>query len=315
MAAVEASTAGCSQGAESSRQFNVEQAIQDFLADPAIMSMRLPHMTTGQRRHAKQVASTYMELKVESFGLGADRHLHLFKKDGKDETSLGESGGATKATVEDNVDGSTTNGSESPGTSRGPSKDGSPSHAPGASPSSCRELPELPEAFRPEVRNTFLHIEEPVVHERVVQSMPHGMFRQQLWAEMSSASGVTSGGQPPVPPPAMPAPTLATMMGAALLVPGTQVVVQGLVRTPEFNGLAGVIQFFEVDSGRYSVLLSSPGHPNGLQWAKIKAENLQLACLPPAFGSFGVPHACMSMPPYMPPTVAAPIEHAHLAGA
>jgi len=302
--------ADCDQGAEAPRQFNVEQAIQEFLADPAIMSMRLPHMTTGQRRHAKQVASTFPELKVESFGLGADRHLHLFKIDETSKAS--DTSGSTQFgsfgifDPEEHADASPTTDSDRSG------KDESPSCVPAANPVH-RQLPPLPEDFRNlPVRNTFLHIEAPPADERVVQSMPHGMFRQHLLAETSAAA---SGGamQPPVPPPAMPAPTMG-VMGAPLIAPGTQVLVEGLVRTPEFNGLIGVVQFFEVDAGRYSVLLSSPGHPSGLQWAKIKAENLCVPLLPPPFGVPNMAAACGPLPPGYAPAVT-PTGQALLAGA
>lgn len=62
--------------------------------------------------------------------------------------------------------------------------------------------------------------------------------------------------------------------------PGTEVVIQGLTRSPTFNGLTGVVHAFDEQSGRYDILLVSPdGFAH--QWAKIKGENLQLF-IPPA---------------------------------
>merc|ERR1711879_933565 len=56
---------------------------------------------------------------------------------------------------------------------------------------------------------------------------------------------------------------------------GTEVIIEGLVKAPSFNGALGVVQSFDVESGRYNVLLDG-GSP-GQRWAKIKGENLRQA--------------------------------------
>eukprot|EP00928_Gymnodinium_smaydae_P007111 TRINITY_DN12561_c0_g1_i1.p1 TRINITY_DN12561_c0_g1~~TRINITY_DN12561_c0_g1_i1.p1 ORF type:complete len:393 (+),score=61.29 TRINITY_DN12561_c0_g1_i1:88-1179(+) len=72
-----------------------------------------------------------------------------------------------------------------------------------------------------------------------------------------------SAPQPPPPP--------------AHLAVGTEVVIEGLWKFPIFNGLHGVVQSLDCDTGRYTVAINSPAAPGGHQWAKVKAENLRLA--------------------------------------
>merc|ERR1719410_444192 len=71
-------------------------------------------------------------------------------------------------------------------------------------------LPPLPEGFQ--VRNTFIHIESVPSVERIVQSMPDGMFRQCLAAEMAAQAGVAGGGAAPTP--AVPAASAAQTAGS-----------------------------------------------------------------------------------------------------
>lgn len=75
--------------------FDIEKAIANFVADAAQTSLELPHMTTGQRKHAKRVAEKFSELSCESYGFGQDRQLHLFK------TGANKKGGAITATSKD----------------------------------------------------------------------------------------------------------------------------------------------------------------------------------------------------------------------
>lgn len=59
--------------------FDVERAIEEFLADADCTSLELPHMTTGQRKHARRVAERHSELRCVSFGFGPERQLHILK--------------------------------------------------------------------------------------------------------------------------------------------------------------------------------------------------------------------------------------------
>jgi len=254
---------------------DVEAAIANFLADPDRLSLELPHMTTGQRRRARKLTEDSPELKCESYGFGPERQLHIFKK-----------------------------GFE------GPSK------PPAVN---VKNTFILPKGLQAEVRNTFIHIEgDSVVDERIVQTMPRDMFRQHVNHELSTDTAIEpaaafviaegtmcSGGLSSLPPspcafrPAhsveLPAPTTAF-----LLQPGTQIMVEGLVRAPGFNGLAGVVQFYEQDTGRYSVLLALPA--GGMQQAKIKGENLRLLA-PPPYCAMGAKEL-----PLIPGAVATPLR-------
>ena len=64
----------------SSQVFDVSGAVQAFLADTMSTSLELPHMTTGQRRQTKKLVEQHPKLTCESYGLGQERRLHLFKR-------------------------------------------------------------------------------------------------------------------------------------------------------------------------------------------------------------------------------------------
>jgi len=262
--------------------FDVEAVIASFLEDPGQTSLSLPQMTTGQRRHARKIVESNMELTCESYGFGADRQLHIFKK-GEDFAH--------------------------------------------ASNSSTKKV---------NVKNTFIDdwITPDDAPERIVQTMPRDMFRQHVNEEAASAElaeakpatgllladfvGAKCGGflSFPPPPPSQPmafghsttavvAPRPVMSAGAASTLPaGTQIMVEGLVKAPAFNGLIGVVQYFEEETSRYSVLLSSPAASGGAQQAKIKCDNLRLLA-PPPFCTTGAPESLL-MP--MPVGLATPLR-------
>lgn len=199
-----------------------------------------------------------------------------------------------------------------------------------------RDVPTLPQGCS--VRNTFIHIEADAPdNHRVVQSMPHGMFRQSLQDELAAArrtmplppagmpvtptftdtqfpahpllppdlSSFYLHGFPPMDPsmlspvpPLVPAPvaqlspavagcvaeSAAPAEACATFPPGAEVIIDGLLKAPAFNGRQGVVQSLDIQSGRYSVLLSDG------QWTKIKGENLRwFAPLPPPPPPFAAP--------------------------
>lgn len=155
------------------------------------------------------------------------------------------------------------------------------------------EKASLPEGFK--VRNTFIHIESTRADDRAVQSMPDGMFKQCIREEIAQRcaipqSPVTESSTPcasaqvcPTPPQSEsePCPEIACADSESVLHPGVEVVIEGLSKAPHFNGLAGTVQCRDEATGRYTILLSSPAGPGGHRWAKVKAENLRLAILPP----------------------------------
>lgn len=59
---------------------DITTLIGQFVAATAETSLVLPHMTTGQRKSAKKFMEEFPELRCESYGFGAERQLHLFKK-------------------------------------------------------------------------------------------------------------------------------------------------------------------------------------------------------------------------------------------
>lgn len=58
---------------------DVAAAVREFLADPHRSSLELPYLSIGQRHDAKMLAEQHLDLKCETFGLGKDQRLHLFK--------------------------------------------------------------------------------------------------------------------------------------------------------------------------------------------------------------------------------------------
>jgi hypothetical protein len=321
--------------------FDVETAIVEFLADYSRSTLQLPHMTTGQRKHAKKVADQHPELACVSYGFGQERQLHLFKK-GQSTT------GTAVAKVEDNVtvacvkdelldresqpvsvkntfiddwvaDMGDDTAAEpvvfrsmpprlpkcllpsikeamceegaSPDRSTVASSSGSSIEG---SPRSTNEPePLVPSFVVPpppglEVRNTFIHFEDGrAADERIIQSMPHDMFRQCLSAEVVRSEGnekrnpTAEAGSRPVPlaldiavQPGNGAPAMINR-----LMPGTEVVIEGLSKLPAFNGLKGTVQCMDEESGRYNILLFCPVGAH--KFAKVKAENLLIVMPPP----------------------------------
>lgn len=166
------------------------------------------------------------------------------------------------------------------------------------------ELPALPEGLK--VRNTFIHIETMPTFDRIVQSMPDGMFRHCLQAELMSQTeppdvseprAATPERAPPLPMTRLSAPPLLDPPGIPQAPPvapaappppanaevpcGTEVEIHGLVKLPEFNGLCGTVQSLDSASGRYDVYLDCPTGACGWRWVKVKGENLQLRNPPP----------------------------------
>lgn len=238
---------------------DIADVVAEFAADPRQASLELPHMTTGQRKAAKKLLENYPELRCESYGFGPERQLHLFKKC------------ADHAEQEVQVKASEQKCDMSP---LGPvrclssSTDGQETVLPAMD----KEL---------QVRNTFIHFDKSV-DQRVVQSMPHGMFKQCLLAE--SSRGATGYETPTTmgcnTPTSVSEADLHELMCLPIeeekrwsLCPGALVVVEGLVKAAAFNGRSAVVQSFDEESGRYSILLASS---SGSQEAKIKEENLRV---------------------------------------
>jgi hypothetical protein len=156
----------------------------------------------------------------------------------------------------------------------------------GVSPYAAAVSPAAPLEQEVQVRNTFVHYPEMREEERVVQSMPHSSTFSQRLREEAAERGQALPSWMVVAPPVVDANGLAVpadrpvgdassrVVNEEPLPPGTEIMVEGLLRAPAFNGLFGVVQSFDRDTGRYSLLLQM--REGGQQWAKVKRENLRL---------------------------------------
>mmetsp|Transcript_25209 Transcript_25209/g.58002 ORF Transcript_25209/g.58002 Transcript_25209/m.58002 type:complete len:410 (+) Transcript_25209:119-1348(+) len=226
--------------------FDLEATILRFLSDERATSLELPRtLTADQRKQTRRLADQHPGVKCESFGFGAERKLHLFKQGAErpaQECSPenAASGVRVKNTFIDDWEG----GSNEPVQFRSmpvsllqrtlqrcfvEAGDGklelqttveelqtesvSSPRSDAANPADidlaaqAAELPPLPDGFK--VRNTFIHIETMPAVNRIVQSMPDGMFQQCLEAELSAQSAATASQSSAAPAPAAQAPSKA----------------------------------------------------------------------------------------------------------
>mmetsp|Transcript_37785 Transcript_37785/g.58777 ORF Transcript_37785/g.58777 Transcript_37785/m.58777 type:complete len:276 (+) Transcript_37785:54-881(+) len=267
--------------------FDAAVVVADFVADSCITSLELPHMTTGQRKATKKLLELYPDIRCDSYGFGADRRLHLFKK------------GYCESSVEAQLLSDThlvTELEESAciQSSHVPSDEGRFDFASIAKLAHQRKIElvddkaaseQPPELILPltsenlQIRNTFIHLSEAPSDERVVQSMPHGMFKQCLLSEAVEAFKVapfcntptSAGGDSPMLSESDM--DLEGMEKTSQFSIGALVKVEGLIKLPAYNGCSAVVQGWDETTERYSILIASPG---GLQQAKIKEENLSM---------------------------------------
>lgn len=300
---------------------DVNVSIAEFAADATRLSLEMPHMTTGQRKHTKALLESYPELKCESYGLGQERRLHLFKVavgspavDDLVSTEAGEESVqdlVSEAVLTQNVAAAAVlpknpvqcviGGSvctlELESIKEGADawehasfRDGST-----ASPSACpsdssplstarSDLPSwfrLPPGLELEVQNTFIHFKDPPTSQRAVQSMPHNMFRQCLFAEAVKKQYEEEILEKTKMSDFVDKPARDENSYIAI---GTEIVIVGLSKAPAFNGVTGMLQSFDEQSGRFDILLSSP--VGGHKVAKVKRENI---C--PVFANESLPFA------------------------
>jgi len=259
--------------------FDVDTAIVEFLADPVRSSLELAHMTTGQRKQTKQLLAQYPEVRCESFGFGAERQLHLFKKCAADSQQEKDSVASTAMA----------NSSKTIASSNEPNNY-TINTVVGGSPSPHDLKPLLPVMHEGglQVRNTFIHSDSISVDDRAVQSMPHGMFRQCILSEASL--GALADEVPEFPSDMCGMTYFPTTPSSVCSEPemepfaeqakqnlpisiGALVIVEGLVKAPGFNGRSAVVQSWDEATGRYNIVLASA---SGSQQAKIKEENLRM---------------------------------------
>jgi len=193
---------------------NVASAIAEFIVDVDRCSLWLPHMTTGQRKSAKKMLENYPVLRCESYGFGAERQLHLFKKGAASPQKMQDASKAPaqfeksrdlppsavtfKNTFVDNWFAPEPepiefrllqhqNRSDSPPLDFAAivqlSKQ-QPHALPASEATPTPRTKALTFADSPvRVRNTFVHFDSASADQRTVQSMPHGMFKQCMLEE------------------------------------------------------------------------------------------------------------------------------------
>jgi len=266
--------------------FNIEEALDAFLADANCAELKLPALDTEQRKQAKKLAEQYPEIKCESYGFGPERRLHLFKQTSPSGPKSGftkesnstvlEMGQGRKEALQRAADFSSEG-------STAVSGEQSPQESNDSPVSAFDEGVCLSKLYQ--VRNTFIHIEGDTVDQRAVQSMPHGMFGHNLLAEeMAQAQCAADQGPVPLPEPepsfTTPPPAIQAPKDYDFFAPGTEVVIEGLLKFPLFNGSRGMVQSLDKETGRYNVQISSTDGSTG-QTAKIKGENLRMTVPPP----------------------------------
>jgi len=236
----------------------------------------------------------YDTLACESFGFGPERRLHLFKRDSRaiagptlnckhlDKAAptltpdVEYSRELESPTKEGSCSGNerTTCSSSSEARTRESSRGSSPLPS---SPSRIPDIPELPvEPQELPMRNGFIHFDNTPVDQRVIRSMPHKMFSQCVLEESSSPVCNQNAAATATGHVTSPAPTLSTPHnGGCWLAAGAEVYIDGLTKSPQFNGLVGMVESFDEVSCRYSVSINSPSAVGGRQTAKVRSENLR----------------------------------------
>jgi len=276
--------------------FDLETAIANLICGADSNSIELPScLTPEQRKQARLVADQHPELKCESYGFGADRRLHVFKRSAT--TCVRVKNTFVEGWASNDVD-----------------DDGRDAIIFRSMPVNLREHAQLCSAGRggdgklelpplslytksfqerrlqrgdstssgstSVLQDIFSEGEEVTPESRPDSPMPdtclEGEATPDIFSEgedlpasplhrISTEAEVPLSSRPE--PPAFPPGNFDQF---AL---GTMVVIQGLVRAPAFNGRIGVIHALDPKTYRYDVLLASPS--GGQQWTKVKYANLR----------------------------------------
>jgi len=122
------------------------------------------------------------------------------------------------------------------------------------------------------VRGSFFHVDGVgLVDENLVRSMPW-MLGQCTWEQPVKAPAILSSSSAFLST----APLVASVgvpTEPRHYAPGSEAMVEGLAKAPEFNGLTGVIQSYDVEIGRYNILLAL--RDGSHQLAKVRIDNLR----------------------------------------
>jgi len=150
--------------------------------------------------------------------------------------------------------------------------DAQPAHRMDAS---SRAEPSLPAST---MRGTFVHVDGVgLLDQQTVQSMPWLLQQRshqtpvQKTCTVDHVLGQWQGSH--VHTTQIAAEVGTGVLAQPYLPSGTEVMIDGLVKSPAFNGLHGTVESFDHESGRYNVRLQSCDDEH--QLAKIKIENLR----------------------------------------
>jgi len=226
--------------------FNIEMVISDILADPNCASLALPCLLTAeQRKQVKAAVAQHPNLKCESFGMGKDRQMHVFKCK---ENSTSESRISDRSPV--NVKNTF-----------------------------------IDDWIDADVARADNRIVQSMPHNMFGMCLSEELARAANDSVEASDSDRNDGISSPSPEAKENQSDLLLSPARWVEEPlveeqmfdlGTSVVIDGLVKAPSFNGAVGVVQSWDAATGRYNVYLSTPT-TTGHRWAKLKAENLQLS--------------------------------------
>lgn len=292
---------------------DLECTIIDFLCDSSRADLKLPPMTSEQRKDVKTLLARYPDLVCESFGFGSDRTLHIFKN--------GASAKRVPAAVlaSDKLGGRLGSG-----------------HLPSVGGTCCVKNTFIDDWFVAEMNEVpgesicFRSMPPKLGERNVIRcndqstlasslsvapssprssatteaapsldnfSDPHGLQVRNTFIHFTTESAddratrsmphdmfyqsllEEASGQRVCKPCGNMLPQgqnvvpVVTCDDDCALSPGTEVTIHGLTKFPAFNGLSAIVELFDDASGRYSVLLPYP--VGGHTSAKVKRENLR----------------------------------------
>jgi len=235
--------------------FDLEAAIADLLCGAGAKSIELPScLTPDQRKQARLVADQHPELKCESYGFGADRRLHVFKRSATTCVRV-------KNTFVDGWASDDTNSDKSdPIIFR-------------SVPSNLWERAQLC-SVGTALRHSGANFELPPLCTKSCQDRPvHREDSSHSLDEASTPSSLSLEEVTPLSTCVSEHPAFPPGNFDEVIALGTLVAIQGLVRAPAFNGRIGVVQSLDTKTSRYDVMLLSP--TGGQQWTKVKFANLR----------------------------------------
>lgn len=229
---------GASAESDATDSFDIDSLLSNFLLDHQSASLELPcSLTPEQRKHAKQVVGQHPDLKCESFGMGSERRMHVFKCKAGD-SSVGGSQISDTSPQCVNVKNTF--------------------------------IDDWLDANTEVVDNRNV---QSMPHNMFGQSLSAELAGRGPSAEVRH-EGVTPRTLATDPSFALTPERKEPVAEEQQFAVGTKVIIDGLVKAPTFNGANAVVQSWDAESGRYNVLLDASSAA-GQRWAKIKAENLQ----------------------------------------